>query len=598
MRQNMETDMHSVSSPLWLIGILMMSPPASAQPNVVIVITDDQGYGDLSCHGNPNVKTPNMDRLHSQSVRLTDYHVNPTCAPTRAALLTGRNANRVGVWHTINGRSILREGEVVLAVPFANAGYATAMFGKWHLGDNYPSRAEDRGFSEVLRHGGGGVGQTPDFWDNAYFDGAYLHNGKPEPAKGFCTDVFFDAAQTFIRAQAKAKRPFLVYLAPNAPHGPMNSPEEYAAPYAALPTHIAHFFGMIANIDANLGRLMNLLDAEGLAKDTILIFTTDNGTSSGHKVFNAGMRGSKGTEYDGGHRVPFFIRWPGGNIGGGRDVNQLAAHVDVFPTLLDLCGIRAPEGVRFDGASIASWLRGGEDGPPSDRILITDSQRIHTPLKWKQSAAMSGKWRLVNGRELYDIGSDPGQKIDVAAQNPAVFERLKAAYELQWAGIEPTFADTQEIVIGNDAENPARLTCHDWLLRDEEGNAPWNQASIRAIKDAPVGRWRIRADRPGRYRITLRRWPAEANLPIAANSPAGQPVPGEMAFRTTPGRGFPATRARINILDQTRELGVPANAPAVTFELPLEAREGTLRATFIDPDGKALDAYFVEIQRL
>lgn len=590
--------MRSRVLPLLLTGALLVARGAAVQPNVILVMTDDQGYGDLSCHGNPILKTPNIDLLHSQSVRMTDYHVSPTCAPTRGALLTGRYSNRIGVWHTINGRSILREGEVVIAEPFAKAGYATAMFGKWHLGDNFSSRAEDHGFQEVLRHGGGGVGQTPDFWDNAYFDGTYIHNGKPEPAKGFCTDVFFDAAMAFIRTQAKAKKPFLVYLATNAPHGPMHAPEEFAAPYVGLGKHVANFFGMIANIDANMGRLMRLVDAEGLANNTILIFTTDNGTSSGDRVFNAGMRGMKGSEYEGGHRVPFFIRWPGGNIGGGRDVSQLAAHVDVCPTLMQLCGIPAPAKVTFDGTSIAPLLRGGEGGPAPGRILITDSQRVHTPIKWKQSSVMSGQWRLINGQALYDIRSDPGQQKDIAAQNAAIVERLKAAYELQWAGLQPTFANAQPIVLGNDADNPCRLTCHDWLLKDAEGNAPWNQASIRAMRDAPVGEWHVRTDRPGRYRITLRRWPGEIGIPISADLPPGSPVPGEKAFRCTAGKGFPATRARIDILDQIREQDVPANASAVTFELPLETHEGTLRAIFTDATGKTLGAYYVEVQRL
>ncbi len=571
---------------------------ANAQPNVVIVMTDDQGYGDLSCHGNPVLKTPNLDRLWSEAVRLTDYHVSPTCAPTRGALLTGRYTNRVGTWHTINGRSILRQGEVILAEPFAKAGYATAMFGKWHLGDNYPSRAEDHGFQEVLRHGGGGIGQTPDFWDNAYFDGTYLHNGRPEPVKGYCTDVFFNAAMAFITAQAKAKKPFLVYLATNAPHGPMHAPEEFAAPYASLGTHVAHFLGMIANIDANVGRLMKLLDSEGLTKDTILVFTTDNGTSSGDKVFNGGMRGKKGSEYEGGHRVPFFIRWPGGNIGGGKDMPQLTAHIDVFPTLLELCGIPVPGGLAVDGASIAPLLRGGEGGPAPDRIVITDSQRVHTPIKWKQSSVMSTHWRLINGQALYDIRNDPAQSNDIAAQHPAVVERLKSAYELFWAGLQPTFAEVQPIVLGNDAENPARLTCHDWLLKDEEGNAPWNQGSIRAMKDAPVGEWRIRTDRPGRYRITIRRWPPEINQPIASNIAPGPDVPGDKAHRTTPGKGMAATKAHIDILDQTREQDVPQNAASVAFELPLEPREGVLRATFKDAAGTTFGAYYVEVQRL
>ena len=289
---------------LFTLGLAVVSLHAADKPNVIIVITDDQGYGDLSCHGNPVLKTPNLDALHAESVRLTDYHVSPTCGPTRAALMTGHFSNRTGVWHTINGRSILRENEVTMAQVFQKAGYATAMYGKWHMGDNYPSRPEDKGFAEVYRHGGGGVGQTPDYWDNAYFDGSYHHNGEIVPAKGFCTDVFFAQATEWIQAQAKKEEPFFAYIATNAPHGPMHCPPEWSAPYSDQPQGLANFLGMIANIDHNVGQLRAAVAEAGIADDTIFIFTTDNGTSSGSKIFNAGMRAQKGSEYDGGHRVP------------------------------------------------------------------------------------------------------------------------------------------------------------------------------------------------------------------------------------------------------------------------------------------------------
>src|SRR6056297_3491191 len=238
-----------------MIAAAVAPATAAERPNVVIVITDDQGYGDLSCHGNPVLQTPNLDALHAESVRLTDYHVAPTCSPTRAAFLTGHWTNRTGVWHTIMGRSMLRENEVTMGQLFQDAGYATGMFGKWHLGDNHPYRPEDRGYGEVMRHGGGGVGQTPDYWDNAYFDGSYWHNGTPEPVEGFCTDVFFDYAKRFIRAQKAADQPFLAYIATNAPHGPMHAPPEYSQPYADQGVGLANFFGMIANIDDNVGKL-------------------------------------------------------------------------------------------------------------------------------------------------------------------------------------------------------------------------------------------------------------------------------------------------------------------------------------------------------
>ena len=214
------------------------------RPNIILIITDDQGYGDIGAHGNKIIKTPNLDNLHSESVRLTNYHVDPTCSPTRSALMTGRYSTRTGVWHTIMGRSMLRENEVTMGQIFKDNGYATGMFGKWHLGDNYPYRPEDRGYTEVLRHGGGGVGQTPDYWDNAYFDGSYWHNGEPEAVKGFCTDVFFDYAKRFVKQQKSKGQPFLAYIATNAPHGPMHAPEESSKPYQDQNVNLANFFGM------------------------------------------------------------------------------------------------------------------------------------------------------------------------------------------------------------------------------------------------------------------------------------------------------------------------------------------------------------------
>ncbi|MEM7600919.1 MAG: arylsulfatase, partial [Verrucomicrobiota bacterium] len=375
----------SLSAPL-----IFSSTQGADAPNVIIVITDDQGYGDLSCHGNPVLKTPHLDALASESVNLDDYHVAPTCSPTRCALLTGHWTNRTGVWHTIMGRSMLREDEITIGDLFRAGGYATGMFGKWHLGDNYPYRPEDRGFGEVLRHGGGGVGQAPDYWDNAYFDGTYFHNSEPVPVKGFCTDVFFEYAKQFIEDQVAAEKPFLAYISTNAPHGPMHAPEEYAKPYLeqGLPIAVSHFLGMIANIDDNVGALRAWLSDRGLAENTIFIFTTDNGTSNGRAVYDGGMRGAKGSEYDGGHRVPFLMHWPAGGYANEKHVAPITAHVDVLPTLIDMCAIDAPSGVKFDGRSIKTLLtRESSDWP--DRILVTDSQRVKDPIKWRKSSVMT-----------------------------------------------------------------------------------------------------------------------------------------------------------------------------------------------------------------
>lgn len=347
---------------IWLAASLLAASPAMAvdndKPNVVLVMTDDQGYGDLGCLGNKYLKTAALDRLYRQSVRLTNYHVDPTGAPTRAALLTGRYSCRTGVWHTMMGRSLLRRDEQTMADLFAGAGYRTAVFGKWHLGDNYPLRPQHRGFEEVIAHGGGGITQTPDYWGNDYFDDTYWHNGVPTKYEGYCTDVFFDGALTFI--ETNKDKPFFAYIATNTPHGPLNVDPKYSEPYElnGVPADMAKFYGMIENIDENMGRLMARLDEWGLDDNTILIFMTDNGTASGGaraprpskndqaatardwRGFNDGMRGTKGSEYDGGHRVPCFFRWPAGKLIAGRDVDRIAAHVDILPTLTELCDLQ------------------------------------------------------------------------------------------------------------------------------------------------------------------------------------------------------------------------------------------------------------------
>lgn len=570
---------------------------AADKPNIVIVITDDQGYGDLSCHGNEVLKTPNIDKLHSDSVRLLDYHVAPTCSPTRAAFLTGHWTNRTGVWHTIMGRSMLRENEVTMGEIFKDAGYSTAMFGKWHLGDNYPFRPEDRGFDEVMRHGGGGVGQTPDFWDNAYFDGSYFHNSKPEAVEGFCTDVWFDYAKKFIKSQKKAGKPFLTYIATNAPHGPMHAPPSFSKPYEELGVGTANFFGMIANIDRNVGLLRSFLADEGLAKNTIFIFTTDNGTSSGANVFNAGMRGKKGSEYDGGHRVPFFIHWPKGDLTGGRDVEPITAYVDVVPTLIELCDVAAPKGVKFDGTSIKSLLHGVEEETWPDRILVTDSQRVKDPIKWRKSAVMTSRWRLNNGKELYDMDADPGQSKNVAGKHPKVVERLTSFYEDWWTELLPTFKQDVAIYLGAEGGNPATLTCHDWITT---GSTPWNQSHVRkaVTGKSNTGFWNVKVVADGDYEVRVRRWPIELGASIDQELPPGAEVPGQTPFRSTPGKSIAAVRATLTIGDKTwKSEKINSGDEETVFNVSLKAGKTRLSSLFFTADGTEYGGYYAYVKR-
>ncbi len=587
------------------------SQGATAKPNVILVITDDQGYGDIAAHGNPIIKTPHLDKLHGESVRLDDYHVAPTCAPTRAALITGHWTNRTGVWHTIMGRSMLRENEVTLGKILGDAGYATGMFGKWHLGDNYPYRPEDRGFQEVMRHGGGGVGQTPDYWDNAYFDGAYFHNGKAEPVTGHCTDVFFRYAKKFISKQAEAGKPFFAYICTNAPHGPMHAPQEWADLYKDLQSpgkakkkakaggpDVAsqHYYGMISHIDDNVGRMRKFLDDKGLTENTIFIFTTDNGTVRSN-LFDGGMRGSKGSEYDGGHRVPFFIHWPAGKLTGGRQVETITSYVDVVPTLIDFCGVPAPQSVTFDGVSIRSLLEKGDHAGWQDRILVTDSQRVRDPIKWRKSAVMTDRWRLINGEELYDIDADPMQTGDLSNDHPETVKRLRGFYEAWWGELEPTFALTTEIYLGHPKANPATLTCHDWIA---DGSTPWNHTHIRKGDDAPdhTGFWAVKVVEAGDYEVELRRWPKEADTAITAPMAPGEDVPGQAAQRTTPGRAIAVTKAHLNLGGKELTKPIKAGAKGVTFNLHLEPGQDELWASFTGPGNYKVGAFYAYVKKL
>ncbi len=584
---------------------------ADDRPNIVFIITDDQGYGDLGHTGNPVIKTPHLDALAAESSSLTDYHVAPTCSPTRAALMTGHWTDRTGVWHTINGRSLLRENEVTIARMLADSGYATGHFGKWHLGDNYPYRPEDRGFTEVYRHGGGGVGQTPDLWDNAYFDGSYFHNGEIVAAKGFCTDVFFDQAHRFIRDQAASKKPFFAYITTNAPHGPLHCPQKYIDLYPNQPPMVSSFFGMITNIDDNVGATRELLRELGIADNTLFIFTTDNGTAGGEKVFNAGMRGAKGSEYDGGHRVPFIAHWPAAGWNKKHTNKTLCHAVDIAPTLLEITGAEKHESVTFDGTSIRRLLDSAADLSdwPVDRMLVTDSQRVHNPVKWKNTAIMSGTWRLVNGKELYDIATDPGQKSNIASKHPDRIRAMENFYDAWWAELKPTFAQAAELHLGHPDHPVVSLTSHDWL---ESNQSPWSQRQIRQAegygpnktgkppkKSVHGAHWGVKVVSGGAYTVSLRRWPVEADHPISAGLPPGADVPGaSKAFRAHEGVAVPILTAALRIDGKTIASGpVPEGATHVDFDCDLAEGSHQFAPVFIDAAGNEVGAYYAIVTK-
>ncbi|NME70764.1 arylsulfatase [Flammeovirga aprica] len=598
----------------WISGLLLSLPlfyligceDGNEKPNVILIVTDDQGYGDIQAHGNKDINTPQMDLLHSESLRLTNFHVSPTCAPTRSALMTGRDCNRVGVWHTVMGRSMLYEDEVTMADIFSENNYATAMFGKWHLGDNYPFAPHYRGFQEAFFHGGGGVGQTPDYWNNDYFDDVYLRNGKEEKANGYCTDVWFKEALSFIEKNKDSKKPFFCYIATNAPHGPLNVPAEYAKPYLdkGIPKSRAKFYGMIENIDINLGQLRAKLKEWKIEDNTILIFMSDNGTAYGAGFkgkelkggYNANMRGTKGSAYDGGHRVPFYIHWKNGGLNVGKDMDFLSAHLDVLPTLMELCNLKSSKKIEFDGMDITQVIKGEEEAmkKSKERVLIGDSQRIVYPEKWRNSYVMNGQWRLINGEELYDLSKDPSQLNDIAKENAGKVAALRKAYEANWASISPTFQNFPYIKLGTKEEPHSMLTAHDWHISEEQPIA-WNQKLIR--KGVGIdGEWRVDFTKAGKYKIALSRWPKEADLAIDASAPKF--VSDAPDYILPEGKKFTFKSAKLRIGDKTWEQTVPPNSKSVVFEVEVPKGETTMQATFTTSDNTPKGAYYVYVDNI
>lgn len=560
---------------------------ANEQPNVVLIMTDDQGYGDLGCHGNPDLKTPHLDKLHTESVRFTDFHVSSFCTPTRAALMSGNHPAKTGAYRTSAGRTMLHPTEKTIAHLFAENGYATGMIGKWHLGDNAPHRPQDRGFQDVVWHRCGGIGQASDFWGNDYFDDTYERNGTYEKFEGYCTDVWFREGMRFI--DANKEKPFFLYLALNAPHGPYRVPEEWAKPYQGnknVPN--ANFFGMIANIDHNMGLLRSHLKNLGVEENTILIFMTDNGTSSGAKFkglegepvvgFNAGMRGKKSSIYEGGHRVPFFIHWPKGKLTDGKDIDTLAAHIDVLPTLADLCQLPEPdETYAVDGLSLKPLLEGKTSEWPRTHHIVQYhcGPGGNLPIKpMVHTTIMTEKWRLVNGsnnqNELYDIENDRLQVNDLSKQHPDVVAKLLKLYQPFWQDVSPGMTPVN-IDIGEPTENPAHLSSQDWYMLG--GNPPWHPNQIKKLPKITKP-WKINVKSAGKYRFTLSQFPKQANKELVA------------------------VKAKIEIGGKQAESKVTKGAKSVVFEFDLPAGPTELNTYLYNKKGQVGGAYYAEIEAL
>ena len=493
---------------------MLFSAPlaADAKPNIVLIITDDQGYGDLGCHGNPKILTPVLDAFAKESMQLRHFYVSPVCSPTRSSLMTGRWTYRTGVVDTFNGRSMMHPDETTIAEILSANGYRTGIFGKWHLGDNYPLRPQDRGFEDGLVLKGGGIGQPSDLpGGTSYFDPVMMHNGKIEKQKGYVSDVITDAAIDFI--SKKADKPFFTYLAFNCPHTPLLVSDADLKPYKGMKLGLDEFpkagfpiqgkyseddtarvYAMVSNIDGNLGRLFKMLGEKKLAENTIVIFMTDNGPQQPR--YNTGFRGRKGTVYEGGVRVPFYARWPG-KFPAGKGSDVVAAHIDVLPTLLDAIGAPLPKGLKIDGISVLPALKGENFASP-DRNIYLQWHRGDVPEMGRACMARGPRYKIVQPQgvqegktpknadfELYDILDDPYEQKNLAKEKPEILKQMRENYEAWFADVkkERNFAPPR-IHLGSEKENPSLLT-----PQDRRGPNP--------------GHWEVHIARPGKYRVSV-----------------------------------------------------------------------------------------------
>ena len=502
----------------WIVSVILIltvSLHAADKPNIIIVMPDDMGYGDLGVTGNTVIRTPNLDRLAGESAELTDFYVSPVCSPTRACLLTGRYNYRTRVVDTFKGRSMMDPNEVTLAEALKTGGYATGIFGKWHLGDNSPLRAHDQGFDEALIHRGGGLAQPSEPIANQrrYTDPILFHNGKEVQAEGYCTDFYFDAAFDFISKAKSSDKPFLAYIAPNAPHGPYHDvPEDLLNYYKSIDLDpillgdtsekhrdtVARVFAMVENIDQNMGRLDAVLEKHGLKNDTIVLFFTDNGPNT--KRYVGPFREKKSDVHEGGIRTCFYARWPG-QFPEGHKNDRIAAHIDMMPTLLDAAGVEAPDGVKFDGRSVLSLLK-GEPTNWRARNLFIQTHRGDRPIAEHHVGIRSQEWKLVHptgfGREvmpddvpfeLYRIAEDPGENNNLASELPEVVAELRRAYA-NWlkdvSSTRPDNFDPPRIDIGVASEPVVDLSIQDWRVpKDSQGWGSGGEWWVNVRDDGP-----------------------------------------------------------------------------------------------------------------
>lgn len=484
--------------PLTILLACSVSAGRENFPNILLIMTDDQGFGDIASHGNPVVRTPAMDRIAEEGVRFDRFFVSAVCAPTRASLLTGRYHLRCGVWGVTHGKETMATEETTVAEVLKEFGYRTALVGKWHLGEHYPFVPQTQGFDCF-------VGFRLGHWNN-YFDTMLEHNGAPMYAAGYITEFLTDQAIQFI--DSCENKPFFCYLPYNAPHSPWQVPDMYYQIYEreGVPETARTAYAMVTCLDDNIARLLKHLDDRGLGENTVVLFMTDNGPNGDR--YNAGMKGRKASVHEGGVRVPLFIRWPK-KIEAGTKVDRIAAHIDLFPTLLDMCGIAIPEGLQLDGKSLWPLIEGTASAW-LDRSLFFNQGREQSGMKYP-GAVRTQRYRWVRNREqgeLYDMLADPGEQTNIASQQSELSERFQRAYDSWFAEVTSERGlKRPSIPVGYREENPVILSAPEGVLSGGArfaGKHGWANDWIVGWETARAeAQWNIRVITPGKYGLSL-----------------------------------------------------------------------------------------------
>ena len=559
----------------------------SSRPNVIVILSDDQGYGDFSCHGNPVLKTPALDKLHNESIRFGNFHVAALCTPTRGQLMSGLDAMHNKAATVLAGRNLMRRDIVTMPEVFSNNGYATGIFGKWHLGDNYPDRPMDRGFQKCIWHKGWGLLSEIEY-DNDYYETRYLDSLETKQSGEYCTNLWFNKSIEWMDEMAEKNQAFFTYLALNAPHGPFYSPaQDYNFyRYQVNDSATASFFGMIRNIDRNMARLDDWLEKTNLKKNTLVIFMTDNGGTGGVELYNAGMRDKKGSNYDGGHRAACFMRWPNGNFGDSRTVSSASQIQDLLPTFIDLFGLKLQNDYQFDGQSLKNVLFGEEAN--SNRMFVVQ-QGI--PVKFG-GCVVRGSWRLVGENELYNMDNDPSQQKSVATNYPEIYSSMRSFYEDWWKKIEPGINQFVPVVIGSPKENPVIFNSNNWV--DGAVNTQWKVA--QAGGDPKGGISHLHIAENGKYKIELSRWPFHLQRSLTSVGP--KTSVGGAEIRS--GKSVPIHFGCVSLNNSNPVLSESkVGATAISFEMEIRAGDNTFQAWFKNKEGKDIcGAYYVKVERL